>query len=316
MSFSSKVKNELARHIPEARHCRLAEIGAMISMCGHIKEQNGNYKFKIQTENPSVAKKFFILLKNTFQINTQIVIRKNVNLHKNRYYMVNVEHPVEAKKVLKATKMLIKDGTEYKLRKSIDPLLVQSRCCKRAYIRGAFLGGGSVSDPEKNYHLELVAGSETYCESLTKLVNEFGLQSKMVVRKRYYILYIKDGTQIVDMFNIMGAHKALMDLENVRIIKEMRNNVNRIVNCETANLNKTVSAAVKQIEDITYIQDKIGLDSLPDNLREMARVRLQYTDASLKELGTLLDPTVGKSGVNHRLRKISSIAEKLRTDNV
>lgn len=312
MSFSSKVKNELARTVAEARHCQLAEIAAMIHMCGHVKKEGDLYGIRIQTENPSVAKKYFILLKKAFNMNTQIVIRKNVNLHKNRYYIVNIQSSEDAIKVLKATKILVRTEEGDVLSNRINPILVRSRCCKRAYIRGSFLGGGSVSDPEKNYHLEFVNGKEEHCEDLKEMVASFDLQAKMVMRKRYFILYLKDGPQIVDMFNIMGAHKALMDLENVRIIKEMRNNVNRIVNCETANLNKTVSAAVKQVEDITYIQQRVGLESLPDNLREIALVRLEYTDASLKELGTMLDPVVGKSGVNHRLRKISTIADELR----
>lgn len=312
MSFSARVKNELSRHIDGARHCRIAEIAAIINMCGHIHINKNNISLKVQTENPSVAKKFFILIKKTFNMNTEIMIRKNVSFNKSRQYVLYMMDTEGAKKILLATKVLIKDKDEYKINNRINPLLVQSTCCKRAYIRGAFLGGGSVSDPEKNYHLEFVNVSEELCSGLKDLIKSFELDAKVVIRKKYFILYLKDGTQIVDMFNIMGAHVALMELENVRIMKEMRNNVNRIVNCETANLNKTVSAAVKQLNDINYIDTTIGLNSLPANLEEVARFRMMNTDASLKELGQMLSPPVGKSGVNHRLRKISDIAEKLR----
>ena len=181
--------------------------------------------------------------------------------------------------------------------------MVSSICCRRAYIRGAFISVGSVNDPEKNYHLEFVLADLSAAEQLRDLINAFGLDAKVVERKEHYIVYLKEGEQIVDLLNIMEAPLALMDLENVRIVKEMRNDINRKVNCETANLNKVVGAAVKQLEDINYIEETIGLARLP---------RLEYPDRSLKELGSFLMTPVGKSGVNHRLRKISSIAEALR----
>ena len=172
--------------------------------------------------------------------------------------------------------------------------------------------GGSISNPEKTYHLEFVTHSEEYAVDLSKLINSYGLNSKVIQRKNSYIIYIKEGEQIVDLLNIIGAHSCLLELENIRIMKEMRNNVNRLVNCETANLSKTVNAAVRQVESIKLIQSQIGLQRLPKNLREIAELRLNYPDESLKELGEMLDPPVGKSGVNHRLRKIEKIAEELR----
>jgi hypothetical protein len=216
--------------------------------------------------------------------------------------------------ILQATKLLTSNKEVMKQAYQIHPLIIQSTCCKRAYIRGAFLGGGSLSDPEKTYHLEFVNPNKAHSIALQELINSFGMDAKIVQRKRYYVVYLKEGSQIVDLLNIMEAHIALMDLENVRILKEMRNNVNRIVNCETANINKTVSASVKQLEDIHYIEESVGLEQLPGPLEEIASIRIQYPSASLKELGTYLDPPVGKSGVNHRLRKISAIAEKLRDE--
>lgn len=311
MSFSSKVKKEVARHVDKARHCRIAEVTAIIRMCGQV-EVSPAVTISIHTENPAVAKKFFVLIKETFNINPEMAIRKNRHLGKGRHYILTINNSDEAERILQTTKII--DVRTGNIVKGIHPLIVQSTCCKRAYIRGAFLGAGSVSDPEKNYHLELVNTSEEHCKDLQKIITCFDLDAKFIKRKKYHVLYLKDGTQIVDMLNIIGAHIALMDLENVRIVKEMRNNVNRIVNCETANLNKTVSAAVKQLRDIQFIESTIGIKKLPPNLEEVARIRMKYEDASLKELGTMLDPVVGKSGVNHRLRKISFIADKIRKE--
>ena len=179
-------------------------------------------------------------------------------------------------------------------------------------MRGAFQASGSMSDPNKSYHFEIVCSTEEMAHQICDLICSFSMDAKIVLRKKSYVVYLKEGAQIVDILNIMEAHVSLMELENVRILKEMRNSVNRKVNCETANINKTVNAAVKQIEDIKFIQEKGRLQELPDNLYEMAQVRLEHPEAPLKELGAYLNPPVGKSGVNHRLRKISEIAENMR----
>ena len=184
--------------------------------------------------------------------------------------------------------------------------------CIRDSIRGAFIAAGSMSDPRKAYHFEIVCSSEGTAESLQEIMNSFDVSAKVVQRKKNYVVYLKEGAHIVDILNVMEAHVALMKLENVRIFKEMRNAVNRKVNCETANINKTVSAAVRQLEDIVYIRDTLGFDKLPDGLRDVALTRLENPEVALKELGGLLEHPVGKSGVNHRLRKLSEIAEKLR----
>ena len=189
--------------------------------------------------------------------------------------------------------------------------LLKRSCCKRAFLRGAFLASGSISDPEKSYHFEIVCQNPEQAALLQELFESFELDAKIVQRKKYYITYLKEGAQIVDALNVMGAYVALMNLENVRILKEMRGSGNRIVNCETANINKVVGAACRQVEDIRYIQSRIGLDELPPALREMALLRLEYPDTSLKDLGELCDPPVGKSGVNHRLRKLGELAKKL-----
>jgi DNA-binding protein WhiA len=247
-------------------------------------------------------------LKKTFNINVEVLIRRSNQLKKNRIYIVYITGQKEALKVMNATKILEQGQIVHR----VHPLIVQSTCCKRAYIRGAFLASGSLSDPEKTYHLEFVNQFKTHSNQLMNLINSFDMDSKIVIRKKYYVVYLKEGSQIVDLLNIMEAHIGLMELENLRILKEMRNSVNRIVNCETANLKKTVSAAVRQMEDIRYIEATIGLNSLPEALEDVARLRKDNSSASLKELGQMLSPPVGKSGVNHRLRKLNEIAETLR----
>ena len=315
MSFSKEVKEELSRQIPSGRHCCIAETAAIISLCGHVKITSSNrFSVKIHTENIAVARKYFTLLKKTFNIVAEITIRHNAYLKKGRTYTITVNNHEEAVKILTTCKLL--DGGDIVENMSIyDNTVIMNSCCKRAFVRGAFIASGSISTPEKFYHFEIVCNSEDKAIQLSELIKSFDIESKIVERKKYFVVYIKDGAGIVDILNVMEAHVALMDLENVRILKEMRNSVNRKVNCETANLNKTVAAAVKQTMDIKYIKDTVGLSILPEALRQLAEVRLENPDVSLKELGALLDPPVGKSGVNHRLRKISEISRELQEKN-
>lgn len=291
MSFSGKIKEELAQHYAKAGHCNLAELSALVHMSGSFeKDGYGRCILKLHTENDGVARKCFTLLGKTFNISTDIAIRRNTAKGSCSYY-------IRAK------------GEELL---AVENVIVQAVCCKRAYIRGAFIASGSMSDPDKSYHFEIVCGTLKQAEYLKNMINSFEMDAKIVKRKKSYVVYLKEGSQIVDILNIMEAHVALLELENVRIMKEMRNTVNRKVNCETANINKTVSASVRQMEDIIYIRDNIGFDKLPDGLKDVALTRLTYPDATLKELGGLLENPIGKSGVNHRLRKLSEIAEKLR----
>lgn len=313
MSFSSSVKEELSRQFPAARHCQIAETAAILSLCGKVKiSATDRFSIEMHTENVAVARKYFTLLKKTFNINTDVSIRQGKKPLKGSIYMVAVREHEDALRVLQAVKFLGPDGEVAEEMSLMRNLVVQNTCCKRAFIRGAFLAAGSVSDPEKFYHFEIVCGTMAKARQVQGLMSAFDLDAKIVLRKRYYVVYIKEGNQIVDLLNIMEAPVALMEFENIRIVKEMRNSVNRKVNCETANINKTVSAAVKQTEDIRFIRDTVGLESLPENLKEMARVRLERPEATLKELGEALSPAVGKSGVNHRLRKLSLMAEELR----
>lgn len=287
MSFSSEVKEELAGHISNARHCQIAELAAMMSLSGQYgKDKDGLYTIGFQLENEAVLRKCFTLLKKTFNIETNVWI---------------TEEEMQA--------FYQRFGD---LKGPVNPQLIKNSCCRRAFLRGAFLCAGSISDPEKGYHLEFDCTQEDKARQLQQVLRGFDIEAKIVLRKKYYVVYIKEGEGIVDLLNVMGAHVSLMNLENLRILKEMRNSINRRVNCETANITKTVNAAGRQIEDILYLREHYGLKKLSPGLREMAEVRLEYPDAPLKELGEYLDPPVGKSGVNHRLRKLSELAEQLR----
>ncbi|MCM1039522.1 MAG: DNA-binding protein WhiA [Roseburia sp.] len=291
MSFSQTVKDELAAYISPARHCQLAELAALIHFGGH--RSSDGLHLDLDIENEMVARKCFTLLQKTFNID-------------------NVMREVEEEKILQALHLYDAGHHILSLDMPVNALLIKNSCCARAYLRGVFLCAGSMSDPEKSYHLEFVCGRSEQAEQLRRIIREFQIEARVIRRKKYYIVYLKEGSGIVDLLNVMGAHVSLMNLENLRIVKEMRNSINRRVNCEAANITKTVNAASKQIEDILLIQKQYGFENLPDNLRQMAEVRLEYPEAPLKELGEYLDPPVGKSGVNHRLRKLSEIAEHMR----
>lgn len=312
MSFSADIKEEVSKVTGKARHCQIAELASIISMCGAVViDSRGQYALKIRTENLSVARKYFTLLLKTFNISTDISVRINKTTGSTSYYVVLKNHE-EAREILEMTNLLDFFGEIEEELSVIRNPIIQRLCCKRAFLRGAFLSSGSMSAPEKGYHLEIVCGSEEKAKQIQELLRFFRMEAKMVVRKKSYVVYMKEGTQIADFLGVIEAYSQMEEFEKVRQVKEMRNTVNRKVNCETANINKTVSAAVKQIEDIKYIQDQRGLDKLPDALRDIAIVRMEHPEASLKELGTLLHPAVGKSGVNHRLRKLSEIAEGMR----
>lgn len=288
MSFSSEVKEEMAQHISPARHCQIAELAAIMHFCGEYgRDRYGGYTIGFQTENEALVTKCFTLLKKTYNIDTDIPISEE-----------------------QMADILSKIGS---LENPVNGLLIQKSCCQRAFLRGAFLSVGSMSDPEKGYHLEFVCPDEDKAEQLCNIMHDFDIDAKIVLRKKYHVVYLKEGSSIVDLLNVCEAHVALMNFENLRILKEMRNSVNRRVNCETANITKTVNAATRQIEDIEYIRDHYGFQNLPENLRQMAEIRLENPDAPLKELGSYLEPPVGKSGVNHRLRKISELADRIRS---
>ena len=335
MSFSGEVKEELMKHTPPARHCQLAELASILHFCGsHTAAEGSNNlqneekksifngeKLLIQAENEAVIRKCFTLLKKTFNINTS-VNEKRVGKSgkagagtgaKPRAYEIELTDPSQIKQVLQATKFMDGEGHLRDMKAPVSAILIKNSCCQRAFLRGAFLASCSMSDPGKSYHLEIVCTNLFQAEQIQSILLAFEVEARIVQRKKYQVVYMKDGTGISDFLNIVEAHVSLMNFENFRIVKEMRNSVNRRVNCETANIGKTVSASTRQAEDILLLQQKYGFENLPESLREMAEVRLAYPDAPLRELGEYLDPPVGKSGVNHRLRKLGELADKVRS---
>lgn len=293
MSFSGEVKEELLKQYASSAHCIYAELSALILFGDRSRTKSDNMDFLpenreitvfLNTENDFVRQKAFTLCK------------KNINIKGD------------------AEKGILSFSVEFWKDRLIPDLrgTLKEQCCRRAFLRGAYLCVGSMSNPGKSYHLEFDCIDEKEADLLLELTAAFDIPAKVARRKKYYVVYIKEGSAICDMLNIMGAHVSLMDFENHRIVKEVRNSVNRKVNCETANIAKTVNAAAGQVRDIMLIQERTGLSELPKNLREIAQLRLEYQEATLQELGELLTPPVGKSGVNHRLRKLSEIAESMR----
>ena len=310
MSFSNEIKNELAHMEHDKKCCEIAELAGLVRMDGTILiGSRKGIGLELVTENAAVARKAFKGLKKLFQVETEITVQRRTRLKKNNVYLVRVPGQPKVMELLD-TLGLTKDGLMYN--PEISDALVKKDCCKRSYLRGVFLGAGSLSDPMNSYHLEIVANSEEYASSLVKLIENFGLHPKISSRKNVLLVYLKESEQIADFLNVIGAHQALLELENIRIQKEVRNQVNRLVNCESANMNKTIDAAVRQKNNIELIQKHYGLEQLNEGLRAVAEARLNYPEISLKELGSVMDPPLGKSGINHRMRKLEELADELR----
>ena len=303
MSYSNSINLEVCANVEHAVHCRIACLAGIVLLQGSFTE-DGELKIKLQEENlRTLAAK---LIRHLFDVDISET-SDDYCMKKGRLYINKPE--------------LVKDFSErLKLRRTeggdltIDRIVLQKSCCKRAFIKGCFISSGSITDPNKGYHLEFVARDMLRADYILDILSNLGISAKKVTRCDNYIVYIKDSEAIRDALGILGASNGLMEYENVRILKEIRNSVNREVNCDTANMNKVANAAAKDIEDIEFIEQTAGLGILPDSLRELAETRLLYPYLSLKELGDMMNPPLGKSGVNHRIRRIRETAEKLRVN--
>ena len=307
MSFSSELKTEIAKVYDSARHCRIAELAAVICFAGKIVRDGDGRRLGIFSENETTADAAAELLKKLFDVSCEIMTIKSARNLKS--FSINIG-AAESAEIFEALKFQ-DDGTGREM-PGIASLTSKS-CCKRAFLRGAFVAAGSVSNPDRSYHFEILCRDMYTAENTAKIMQALSLNAKTVTRQRHQVVYLKEIEQISDALGLMGARKSFLELENHRIVREMRGNINRRVNCETANINKAAQAAARQIEDILFIQKHMNLSSLPNGLDEIARIRLEYPEATLSELGTYIDPPIGKSGVNHRLRKLSSIAEALKS---
>ncbi|EAA0091936.1 DNA-binding protein WhiA [Listeria innocua] len=309
MSFASETKKELT-HMDVSDSDAKVELAAFIRMNGAISFSNQLVIMDVQTENAAIARRMYQLLKELYEVPIELLVRRKMKLKKNNVYIVRLKSGTRG--ILEDLRILEPPMT---FTKSIDRGFVKKRSAKRAYLRGAFLASGSVNNPEtSSYHLEIFSVYEEHNEAICALMNQFDLNARTLERKNGFITYLKEAEKITEFLSIIGATSALLHFEDVRIMRDMRNSVNRLVNCETANLNKTINAAVRQIDNIKYIQSTVGLEALPERLREIAALRIANEDVTLKELGEMLTTgQVSKSGINHRLRKLDQIAERLRS---
>lgn len=308
MSFSMTVKAEIIKEVPKARHCQMAQLAAIVSFLCKLETKGNELVLQLETENLFAANNYTTLLRKLFGIRDEIEKNWSRNSRNMQNYVAKIQNQESIHQILQG----IKNQAATSIDMVVDGLVIQKSCCKRAFIKGAFLCAGSLSAPEKPYHYEIVCTSIEQAKKTQEILISFELSPKIVARKKYYVVYLKEGNQIAYALNLMGAHVALMEMENVRILKEIAGNVNRANNCDVANLNKLVSASTGQIEDIKLLISHNVLDELEDSLIEIARVRLENPYLSLAQLGELLDPPIGKSGVNHRLRKINKIADEYR----
>ncbi len=308
MSFAAQTKKELTM-VSESVCCRRAELEAVLDLNAELVESDGWSSLVVETENVATARRIYTQVKNQFDIHPEVVVRKKMRLKKNNVYAIRCS-------LNQAQQMAKELGFELPVRRGpIKPMISRKRksCCKRAYLRGAFLASGSVNSPgSQSYHLEINVSSGSVANEVQALMNEFGLHAKQIARKKGFVVYLKEGEKIVEFLSLIGAHQALLKFEDTRILKGMRNQVNRLVNCETANMNKTIAAAVRQVDVIRYIENRVGLEKLPSHLREVAELRLKHPEVNLQELSARLSHTVTKSGLNHRFRKLEQIADRLR----
>ncbi len=283
-------------------------------MNGAVSFSRLHYSLDVQTENAAIARRIYTLIKTIYAYPVELLVRKKMKLKKNNVYIVRMNEGV--KEMLLDMDIL---QEPYQFIRTISDKYIKKDCCRRAYLRGgAFLAGGSVNNPEtSSYHLEIYNFYEEHNQALCDLLNNYELHARILERKKGFITYIKEAEKITEFLSYIGAHQALFKFEDVRIVRDMRNSVNRLVNCETANLNKTIGAAFRQVENIRYIQETVGLDALPDKLKEIAELRLEHNDVSLKELGEMVSGgKISKSGINHRLKKIDQFAEQIRSEKL
>ncbi|MEG0384880.1 DNA-binding protein WhiA [Solibacillus cecembensis] len=308
MSFASEMKKEITQIEADDSSLK-AEVSALIRMNGSLSFANRQLSLDVQTENAAIARRLYTIVKKLYPYTVELLVRKKMRLKKNNVYICRIRDG--ARELLADLEIL---SNSFELNHTISNVFIQKNNQRRAYLRGAFLAGGSVNNPEtSSYHLEVYSLYIEHAEALADLMNRYDLNAKTIERKKGFVTYLKEAEKISDFLNLVGAHQAMLKFEDVRIVRDMRNSVNRIVNCETANLNKTIGAAIRQVENIRYIDNAIGLDQLPEKLREIARLRVEYQDVTLKELGEMVSTgVVSKSGVNHRLRKIDEIAEAIR----
>ncbi len=282
MSYASEVKKELTTlevHFGNAK----AELMALIRMNGSLGLSNHRFILNVQTENPATARRIYSLLKQFYDVESELLVRRKMKLKKNNLYIVRLNKGSDY--VLKDLDIL--DG--FQLKETVPLDFLDDDAKVRSYLRGAFLATGSVNNPEtSSYHLEIYSLYEDHNQTICEMMNRYGLNARTAKRRSGYITYLKEAEKIADFLSLIGATSSMLKFEDVRIMRDMRNSVNRIVNCENANFNKVADAANRQIESIKYLDKKIGLNNLPVKLQEIAIARMAHPEVSLKELGELV----------------------------
>lgn len=308
MSFSNDVRNELARVIPDKKCCQMAELSALLAMRADIGfNRDDELTLYTTMENAAQARKVYTLLKETFGLASTVHILQKKRFKKSRIYQVqtHLDNP-EGSALLGKLEL-----SEAGIKRQVNWKAIRKNCCKRSFLRGVFVSSGFINRPEGNYHLEIVFNDSRMASDVLRITHKLGLDARLTERKNNLLIYIKESETIVDFLRLVEASNALLEFENVRIIKSMRNQVNRQVNCETANLAKTVEASVRQVEMIKSILARIGIKGIPPHLREIAMLRMDHPDSTLRELGLLLDPPLTKSGVAYRMAKLERIADTI-----
>ena len=306
MSFSSMAKGEMCRTELTGECCELSELSALLHTAGAVSISGGTFSLRIDTENAAVARRAFLLIKSLYGVHAKMQMHTN-QLKQNHIYSLTIDAK-SARMVALDTRLIGDDGFFF----GADLSFVSARCCKIAFVRGAFLGGGSVTNPEKRYHMEFVCRQKEFAVELLNIIKALGCPAKMIPRNKCFVVYLKESDAIITLMTMMGAHVSILNIENIRVMKSVRNTVNRKVNCETGNLSKTVNASVSQQESIEYIRTHMGLDKLSPALREVAEARVNHPDATLEDLAAILG-AASKSGINHKLRKLNSIAQQLKS---
>ncbi|MEB8399375.1 DNA-binding protein WhiA [Enterococcus casseliflavus] len=307
MSFAAEVKKELTTLEVHREHAK-AELAALIRMNGSLSINNQQFVLNVQTENAAIARRIYSLLKDHYDVRSELLVRRKMKLKKNNVYIVRLKQ--DTQRVL--LDLDIMDGLMFQSHVS-DEIMGNTQKM-RSYLRGAFMASGSINNPETSrYHLEIYSIYEEHNQDICDMLNAYGLNARALERRNGYISYLKGAEKIADFLTLIGATNSMLKFEDVRIVRDMRNSVNRLVNCETANMNKTIDAASKQIDNIEFIQDRVGLQALPEKLQEIAELRLEHPEVSLKELGEMIPSgAISKSGINHRIRKINEFADHLR----
>lgn len=307
MSFNSDVKEELARVAPVCSHCDRALLAALIRVEGTLFIfGKGEYRLEIATDAPSVARLSWRLLHEGYNLRTELTTRRSV-LHKTPNYLIEV--PAQAGLPEALSEMgVIRSGM---LQMGVAPDLIAKQCCAAAYLRGAFLGSGFVSDPRGDFHFEISVESQDMADDLVSIMSEKGINARSMQRRSSYIVYLKSGEAILEFLAFVGAHQSALVMESARVVKSVRNEVNRQTNAEVANQKKAAAASVDQIYAMRAVLEAYGADRLPPALREIIRLRVNYPDATLKELGERANPPLSKSAVYHRIRRIEQMARDL-----